>query len=64
MSAGKVFADGAYDSNAVFKCLADNGILPCIKVRRNARVKKTNHILRNLSVTSQKKDLQGWKDRV
>ena len=51
MSAGKVFADGAYDSNAVFKYLSDNGILPCIKVRRNARVKKTNHILRNLSVT-------------
>ncbi len=33
---GKLFADGsAYDSNGVFRCLADNGILPyCIKVRK------------------------------
>ena len=46
---GKVFADGAYDSNAVFRDLADSGIMPCIKVRRNAQVKKINHILRNLS---------------
>ena len=38
---GKILADGAYDSNDVFECLADNGILPCIKVRsRNARVNK------------------------
>jgi len=45
-----ILADGAYDSNAVFKCLADNGILSFIKVRKNAKVnKKTNHILRNLS---------------
>ena len=50
MTVGKVFADGAYDSNNVFRCLADNGILPCIKVRKNAKVRlKTNHILRNLS---------------
>jgi hypothetical protein len=35
---GKVFADGAYDSNDIFRCLADNGILPCIKVRKNAKV--------------------------
>jgi DDE family transposase len=61
---GKLFADGAFDNNDVFRCLADNGILPCIKVRRNTRVKKTNHILRNLAVISQKKDLQKWKDRV
>ena len=37
---GKILADGAYDSNDVFECLADNGILPCIKVRGNARVKE------------------------
>ena len=35
---GKLFADGAYDSNDIFRCLADNGILPCIKVRKNAKV--------------------------
>jgi hypothetical protein len=37
---GKLFADdGAYDSNDIFRYLsADNGILPCIKVRKSARV--------------------------
>jgi len=48
-----ILADGVYDSNAaVFKCLAaDNGILPCIKVRKNAKVdKKTNNIFRNLCI--------------
>jgi hypothetical protein len=36
--------------------VADNGILPCIKVRKTAKVKlKTSHILRNLSVISQRK---------
>ena len=45
VTVGKIIADGAYDSNAVFKCLADSGILPCIKVRKNAKVKKTNHLL-------------------
>jgi len=34
----KLFADGAYDNNDVFRCLTDKGILPCIKVRKNARV--------------------------
>jgi len=61
---GKLLADGAYDGNDIFRRLADNGILPCIKVRRNARVKKTNHIFRNLSVMFQKNNLQEWKDSV
>ena len=35
------------------------------KVRKNAMIKlKTNHILRNLSVISQRNDLQKWKDSV
>jgi len=59
-----VFADGAYDSNAVFRVLADNGIMPCIKVRRNARAKKTNNIYGNLLIISQNNDLQRWKDSV
>ena len=42
---------------------ADNGILPCIKVRKNAKVRwKKGNILRNLSVLAQKNDLQKWKD--
>jgi hypothetical protein len=60
----KVFADGAYDSNVVFRVLADSRIMPCIKVRRNARAKKTNNIFRNLLVISQNNDLQRWKDSV
>ncbi len=35
---GKLFGDGAYDSNDIFRYLTDNGILPCIKVRKNAKV--------------------------
>ena len=57
ISIGKVFVDGVYDINAVFRCLANYGILPCIEVRRNAKVnKKTNRVHRNLSVVSQKKN--------
>ncbi len=64
-SIGKLFADGAYDGNDIFRCLSDNGILPCIKVRKNAKVRlKKGHILRNLSVISQKNDLQKWKDSI
>ena len=64
---GKLFAgDGAYDRNDIFRYLsADNGILPCIKVRKNAKVLlKKGHILRNLSVISKKNDLQKWKDSI
>ena len=65
ITAGKLFADGAYDSNGVFRCLSDNGILPCIKVRKNAKVRwKKGNILRNLSVLAQRNDLQKWKDSV
>ena len=60
---GKLFADGAYDNNEIFRYLGDIGILPCIKVRKNAKVQwKKGNILRNLSVLTQKNDLQKWKD--
>jgi hypothetical protein len=37
--------------------------MPCIKVKENARVRwKKGNILRNLSVISQKNDLQKWKE--
>ncbi len=53
---GNLFADGAYDGNSIFRYLGDNGILPCIKVRKNARVRwKKGDSLRNLSVLEQKK---------
>ena len=52
---GKLFGDGAYEGNDIFRYLGDNGILPCIKVRRNAQVRlKKGHILRNLSVLVRK----------
>jgi hypothetical protein len=61
---GKLFADdGAYDGNEIFKFLANCGILPCIKVRKNARVGwKKGSMFRNLSVLAQRNDLQKWKD--
>ena len=31
---GKLFGDGAYEGNEIFRYLEDNGILPCIKVRK------------------------------
>ncbi len=62
---GKLFADGAYKGNDIFRYLAENGILPCIKVRKNARVRwKKGNILRNLSVLAQRNDLQKWKDSI
>jgi transposase len=61
----KVFADGAYDGNEIFKFLAGSGILPCIKVRKNSRFQlKRGNMLRNLSVLAQRNDLQKWKDSV
>jgi hypothetical protein len=62
---GKLFADGAYDNNDIFRYLSDNEIQPCIKVRKNSRVRwRKGNILRNLSVLDQRNDLQKWKDSV
>jgi hypothetical protein len=53
---GKLFADGAsYDSNSIFRCLSDNGILPCIKVRKNAKVgMKKGNMLESISFGTKK----------
>src|SRR3954465_9381074 len=62
---GKLFGDGAYEGNDIFRYLGDNGILPCIEVRKNARVRwKKGNLFRNLSVLAQRNDLQKWKDSV
>jgi hypothetical protein len=58
----KLLADGAYDSNDIFKCLSEKGIVPCIKDRKNSKVRKTAHLFRNLSVIAQGNDIQKWKD--
>ena len=61
ISIGKLFDDGAYDNNDIFRFLSDNRFLPWFKVRKNARVRwRKGHILRNLSVASQRNDLQRW----
>src|SRR6185437_15387322 len=58
VSIGKLFGDGAYEGNNIFRFLSDNGIQPCIKVRKNARVRwKKGNTLRNLAVLEQKSDL-------
>jgi hypothetical protein len=36
---GKLFGEGAYEGNEIFRYLGNNGIMPCIKVRKNARVR-------------------------
>jgi IS5 family transposase len=59
-----VVMDGVYDSNENFQFLSFKGIHPAIKVRKNARCRKTNHYLRNKNVQSQKTNLQQWKDSV
>ena len=52
---GKLIADGAYDGNDIFIYLGDKGIQPCIKVRKNSRIRwKKGHILGNLSVLEQR----------
>jgi hypothetical protein len=62
---GKLLGDGAFEGNDVFRYLEDNGILPCIKVRKNFREGwKKDNFFRNLSVLAQKNDLQKWKDSV
>jgi IS5 family transposase len=59
-----VVMDGVYDSNENFQFLSFKGIHPAIKVRKNAKCRKTNHYLRNKNVQSQKTNLQQWKDSV
>ena len=60
---GKLFADGSYDNNEIFRYLGNNGILPCIKLRKNSRKRwKEGNILRNFSVLAQRNALQKWKD--
>ena len=56
--------DGAYDSNKNFQFLSFKGINPAIKVRKNARIRKDNHYLRNKTVKMQKNNLQEWKNSV
>ena len=61
----RVLGDGAYDSNDTFRFLSENGIMSCIKVRKNSRVRwKTANLFRNLSVIAQRNDFERWKGSV
>lgn len=61
---GRLLVDGAYDSNSIFQFLANRRILPCIRVRKNSKVKEINHFFRNLSVIAQRNDFGRWKGSV
>jgi hypothetical protein len=59
VTVGKLFADGANDNHDTFRNLVNNRNLLCIKISKNARVRtKTVHFVRNLSIMSQRHDLQ------
>ena len=60
----RVLADGAYDSNSIFQFLTNRGVFPCIRIRKNSKVKETNQTLRNLSVMLQRNDFSKWRDSV
>jgi hypothetical protein len=55
----KLFADGAYDGNDVFRYLSDNGIQTCIKKRKNARIKLKTNLFSERYVLEQRNGLQG-----
>jgi hypothetical protein len=60
-----LFADDwAYERNDILDiCPQTMESCPCIKVRKNAKIQlKDSNFIRNLSVISQKKDLQKWEE--
>ena len=60
---GKLFADdGACDSNNIFRYLSNNGILPCMKVRKNAKNKlKDDNFIRNCQSYLRKRICKGGR---
>ncbi len=59
---GRVFADGAYDTNANFMYLSSRQIQPMVRVRRNAIICKRNCSSRNKSVLLQRQ--RNWKKKM
>jgi len=57
----RVLADGAYDSRRNFRYLAERGIEPVIKVRRNSSTKARGCYARRLAVIEQLDE--GWKKK-
>ena len=54
----KVIGDGAFDSKENFRFLAERGIEPCIKVRKNSSIKAMGCMPRKLVVMEQLKNLE------
>ncbi len=59
----RVLADGAYDSRKNFSYLAERGIDPAIKVRKNSSMKARGCMPRKLAVVEQLDDYEGWKKK-
>lgn len=59
----KVIGDGAYDSRENFRFLAERGIEPIIKVRKNSSMKAMGCMPRKLAVIEQLKDPDRWKKK-
>lgn len=59
----KVIGDGAFDSRENFRFLAERGIDPIIKVRKNSSTKASGCMPRKLAVIEQLKDPDQWKKK-
>jgi len=57
----KTLGDGAYDTKSNFRYLADKGIEPCIKVRRNASSRAGGCMPRKLVAQEYLRDPEAWK---
>jgi len=60
---GRVIADGAYDSKSNFRMLADMGIDPLIRVRKNASLKGGGCMPRKFAVVEQRGNLEWRRER-
>ena len=58
-----VLADGAHDTNRIFRYLAHRGIKPGIKIRKNSIISSRNNSLRNREARLQIENLLKWKKR-
>ena len=57
----KAIGDGAYDTKSNFRYLADKGIEPCIKVRRNSSGRSGGCMPRKLVAQEYLRDPEAWK---
>ena len=60
----KALCDGAYDYRRNFSFLAERGIEPAIKVRRNSSSRARGCHARKRAVVEQLRDPEAWKKRV